>query len=139
MYKLLPQRPDGLADYPLDPSSNRSAQARTEDGSDVDPVGYFVACILDIIPDIECDHVKKLVTDTVEAYGSGTVERVLLILFDDPKYPKVRKESKEKESLDVASTRESLYGGFHYGDHNKPFTGGPSYTILTRVRHFHFN
>ena len=140
MYKPLPHRPDSLEDFPPEPSFNRSAQARTEDDSDVDPVAYFVACILDIIPDVERDHVKKLVTDTIETYGSGTVERVLLILFDDPKYPKVRKEStKGKEGLDVTNIREGVDGGFHYGDHNRPFTGGPSYTILTLVRHFHFH
>jgi hypothetical protein len=136
MYKPLP---DGLEDLPMEPSFNRSSQARTEDDSEVDPVAYFVARILDIIPDVERDHVKKLITDTIETYGSGTVERVLLILFDDPKYPKVRKESKGKEGLDITSTRERADGGFHYGDHNRPFTGGPSYNMLALVRHFHFH
>lgn len=138
MYTPLPHRPDGLED-PTEPSFNRSAQAFTEDDSDVDPVAYFVARILDIIPDVERDHVKKLVNDTIETYGSGTVECVLLILFDDLKYPKVRKESKEKEGRDVTNTRKRADGGFHYGDHNRSFTGDPSYTMLTLVRHFHFH
>ena len=139
MYKPLPHRPDGLEDLPTEPSFNRSARVCTEDDSEVDPVAYFVARILDIIPDVERDHVKKLVTDTIETYGSGTVERVLLILFDDPKFPKIRKESKGKESPDVTSTREGADSGFHYGDHNRPSNGGPSYTMLTLVRHFHFH
>ena len=139
MYKPLSHHPDGLEDLPTEPSFNRSSQARIEDDSEVDPMTYFVPRILDIIPDVERDHVKMLVTDTIETYGLGTVERVLLILFNDPKYPKVRKESKGKEGLDITSTPERADDGFHYGDHNRPFTGGPNYTMLTLVRQFHFH
>ena len=95
--------------------------------------------ILDIIPDVERDHIKMLVTDTIETYRLGTVECMLLILFNDPKYPNVRKESKGKEGLDITSTLERADDGFHYGDHNRPFTGGPNYTMLTLVHQFHFH
>lgn len=161
MYKPLSHLSDGLENFSSSPSSSLSVSdlpelafdpwadsepPRTnerENESVADFVADFVACILDVIPDVERDHVMKLVTDTIETYGAGTVEHVLLTLFDDPKYPKVRKGRKVKEGSDITvkqmGTLEKTNCGFNYGDHDRPFTGGPSYADLTVVRYLHFH
>jgi TRIAD3 protein (E3 ubiquitin-protein ligase RNF216) len=101
-------------------------------------VSDYAARVLEIFPDVEPDHATALVTDTIEIYGTGTVERVLHTLFDDPRYPKVQKRGNrnlddDSNSAEGGSPPEQVNCCLNYGDHNRPFVGGENYPELTRV------
>lgn len=128
---------------PLELLSDHEAKADTDMIDDVDSVSDCVSRVLEIIPDVEPDYLVELVTDSILTYGAGTVEHVLHTMFDDPKFPKVRKTGKGKEDFDINaeqdSPKEKVNCGLNYGDHNRPFMGGPNYAELTIVRYFLFS
>jgi TRIAD3 protein (E3 ubiquitin-protein ligase RNF216) len=113
----------------------------TKNETNLNTVSDCVARVLEIIPDVKPDHVTKLVTDTIQIYGTGAVERVLLTLFDDPRHPKVQhvKRDNRKEGsngTDEGSPLGKVNFGVNYDDHNRPRAGGPNYATLTLVRPF---
>jgi E3 ubiquitin-protein ligase RNF216 len=106
-----------------------------------DAVSDCIARVLEILSDVEPYHVTALVTDAIEIYGTGALERVLHTLFDDPRYPKVQKRGNRNlpadngwNSLEDGSPPEQVYFGCsNYGDHDRPFVGGQNYVELTLV------
>lgn len=149
MYKPLPALPEEIT--PPSPSvmptsdplelpwdsllfSNREAQACTDTKNDVNPVLYSSACILEVIPDVDPDHVTALITENIQECGAGVVERVLHTLFDDPRYPKIKKRGIMKKvsdgSTEEGSPPDKVNCGFRYDDRNRLFTGGPNYIDL---------
>ena len=112
-------------------------------GADSDPVSACVARVLEIVPDVEPDHLTKLVTSAASTHGrSEVLQHVLHILFEDPKYPKSDPEGKGKgkrkraddEDIDKqsgGSKRPKVDSG--YGDLSRVFTGGPDYPDLALV------
>lgn len=157
MYKPLPALPEEIT--PPSPSvmptsdplelpwdsllfSNREAQACTDTKNDVNPVLYSSACILEVIPDVDPDHVTALITENIQECGAGVVERVLHTLFDDPRYPKIEKRGIMKKvsdgSTEEGSPPDKVNCGFRYDDRNRLFTGGPNYIDLAIVGPGHF-
>jgi len=110
-------------------------------GADSDPVSACVARVLEIIPNVEPDHLTKLVTSATSTHGrSEVLQHVLHILFEDPKYPKSDPKGKGKrkraddEDIDKqsgGSKRPKVDSG--YGDLSRVFTGGPDYLDLALV------
>ena len=125
--------PINVANSPLLPVSGK--------GADSDPVSACVARVLEIVPDVEPDHLTKLVTSTASTHGrSEVLQHVLHILFEDPKYPKSDPKGKGKrkraddEDIDKqsgGSKRPKVDSG--YGDLSRVFTGGPDYLDLALV------
>ena len=110
-------------------------------GADPDPVSACMARILEIIPDIEPDHLTKLVTSAASTHErSEVLQHVLHILFEDPKYPKSDPKGKGKrkraddEVIDKqsgSSKRPKVDSG--YGELSRVFAGGPDYLDLALV------
>ncbi|TCD66626.1 hypothetical protein EIP91_001093, partial [Steccherinum ochraceum] len=114
-----------------------------------DPLSMFVAQVLEIIPDVEPDHVLSLVTLHYEEYKDKVVEPVLHALFEDPNYPKLDKKGKRKriepeergeESSSVAKRRVSEAPvalpvlELDYADERRPHPPGPYYDELSISR-----
>jgi len=108
---------------------------------DSDPVSASVTHILEIIPDVEPDHLTRLVTNAVSTHGSGVLEHVLHILFEDSKYPKMDAKGKGKRKREDDEDKDAQAGGskrpkvdFGYGDLSRAFKGGPDYLDLALAR-----
>jgi hypothetical protein len=107
---------------------------------DSDPVSACVTRILEIIPDVEPDHLTWLVTKAVSTHGSGVLEYVLHGLFEDSKYPKIdakgkgkRKRADDEDKDAQAEGSKRLKVDFGYGDLSRAFKGGPDYLDLALV------
>ncbi|KAG5635251.1 hypothetical protein H0H81_011937 [Sphagnurus paluster] len=108
---------------------------------DDDPESTAVARILEIIPDVEPDHLLALVTNYfIEHPNQGlevVVEQILHALFEDPKYPKVDRKGKGKRKQTVAEAEEvqaldipAKKPKIDYADKSRPFKGGVHYIDL---------
>lgn len=107
---------------------------------DSDPVSACVARVLEIVPDVEPDHLTQLVTRAVSTHGSGVLEHVLHVLFEDSKYPKIDAKGKGKRKHADDEDKDAQAGGskrpkvdFGYGDLSRAFKGGPDYLDLALV------
>lgn len=54
-------------------------------------IDHYVAQVLEIVPDVDPDHLTTLLAQHMESYKEKVVEPVLHILFENPNYPKVVK------------------------------------------------
>lgn len=109
-----------------------------------DPLSGYVARILEIIPDVEPDHLLALVTKFAPSLQDGVVEHILHALFEDPAYPKVDKKGKGKrkqtdedlrgEGTAVEGSTPTKKHKIDYGDKTRAFRGGVHYTDLALVR-----
>jgi hypothetical protein len=151
MDKLLPMAPEAIDtsssgspvfDDPLEVSQDSFILSEHDKMALIhtDTVSDCATRVLEIFPDVEPDHATALVTDAIEIYGTGTVERVLHTLCDDPRYPKVQKRGNKDLDDDSNSAegnpQQQVNCGLNYSDHNRPFVGGQNYTELTLVRLF---
>jgi len=107
---------------------------------DSDPVSACVARVLEIIPDVEPDHLTQLVIRAVSTHGAGVLEHVLHVLFEDSKYPKIDAKGKGKRKRADDEDKDTQAGGskrpkvdFGYGDLSRAFKGGPDYLDLALV------
>jgi len=104
---------------------------------EVDTTTTYVSRILEIIPDVEPDHVLDLITKSAPTYGAQVVEHVLHILFEDPTYPKVDKKGKGKRKQvhgdlegDGTPTKKAK---IDYGNKERPYKGGVHYADMALV------
>ena len=107
---------------------------------DDDPISTCVARVLEIVPDVEPDHLTELVTREASTHGSGVLEHVLHVLFEDSKYPKIdpkgkgkRKHEDDKDMDMQAGSSKRPKVDFGYGDLSRAFKGGPDYLDLALV------
>lgn len=105
-----------------------------------DPVSACMARVLEILPDVEPDHLTHLVTGAVSTHGSGVLEHVLHVLFEDSKYPKIDAKGKGKRKYADDGDNDAQAGSskrpkvdFGYGDLSRAFKGGPDYPDLALV------
>jgi TRIAD3 protein (E3 ubiquitin-protein ligase RNF216) len=112
-----------------------------------DPESATVARVLEIIPDVEPDHLLALVRKHAEEHPAGTlVEHILHMLFEDSSYPRVDRKGKRKKA-DVGGDGEngvadgddgnatcSKKTKIDYATKSRPFTGGAHYADLALVR-----
>lgn len=106
-----------------------------------DPLSLYTARVLEIVPDVEPDHLLALVTKFAPSLEDGVVEHVLHALFEDGNYPKVDKKGKGKRK----ETDDAKGGGIavemppskkskiDYADQTREFKGGKHYTDLALV------
>lgn len=119
------------------PAAPSPAIEALEPEPDVDPISKYVARVLEIIPDVEPDHLLNLVTTCLPTYGDQVVEHVLHSLFEDPTYPKAEKKGKcKRKQIDddpdghgIPSKRTKI----DYGNKDRPYTGGVHYADLALV------
>jgi E3 ubiquitin-protein ligase RNF216 len=103
--------------------------------TEVDPTMTYVARVLEIIPDIDPDHLLDLVTKNIPTRGDQVVEHVLHGLFENPTYPKVDKVGKGKrrqldgdgEEIPLKKTKVD------YGNKDRPYKGGVHYADIALV------
>jgi hypothetical protein len=109
---------------------------------DSDAISAYVAHVLDILPDVEPDYLNALVVNTITSHGSGALERVLDVLFEDPKYPKVdlkgkgkRKATNDDNDDEIQAQNPSKRSklDYGYGNMSRAFMGGPDYATLALV------
>ena len=107
---------------------------------DSDPVSVCVTRVLGIIPDVESDHLTQLVTKSISTHGSGVLEHVLHVLFEDSKYPKTdakgkgkRKRADDEDKSAQAGSSKRPKVDFSYGDLSRAFKRGPDYLDLALV------
>ncbi|KAJ7219375.1 hypothetical protein GGX14DRAFT_591832, partial [Mycena pura] len=94
-----------------------------------DPVPNYVAQVLEIIPDIDPEHLLSLVKQQYAQSRDNVVEPVLHALLEDPVYPKLDRKGKRKRveedsqddergmpktKLDYSSKDREFKGGVHY-------------------------
>ncbi|KAF8300413.1 hypothetical protein DL93DRAFT_2122285 [Clavulina sp. PMI_390] len=85
-----------------------------------------IAQILEIIPDVEPAHLKKLCEQYFGEYHGELHQAVLHTLFENPNYPKVELR-KRKRSLDDEGDSKAKEVKIDYGSSERPFAGGPDY------------
>jgi hypothetical protein len=107
---------------------------------DFDPVSVCVTRVLGIIPNVEPDHLTQLVTKSISTHGSGVLEHVLHVLFEDSKYPKTdakgkgkRKRADDEDKNVQAGSSKQPKVDFSYADLSRAFKGGPDYLALALV------
>ncbi|KAF8064103.1 hypothetical protein FPV67DRAFT_1782451 [Lyophyllum atratum] len=105
---------------------------------DLDPQSTAIARILEIVPDVEPDHLLSLVINQMLARPDqnvgDVVEHILHGLFEDPKYPKVdrkgkgkRKQTEEERQPGGSPTKKPK---IDYRDKDRPFQRGVHYADL---------
>jgi len=114
-----------------------------------DPESATVARVLEIIPDVEPDHLLALVRKHAEEHPAGAlVEHILHMLFEDSSYPRVDRKGKSKrKQADVGGDGENGVADgddgnatpskkikIDYATKSRPFTGGVHYAELALVR-----
>lgn len=85
------KEPQGPAPLPLLPGGEQLPVGGLARHVEEDPMDAAIALVLEIVPDVQPEHVSKLIQEHLEAYGVTKVhEPVLHALFEDPSYPKVK-------------------------------------------------
>lgn len=110
---------------PTVPLNDPGAQRRPAPEPDtLDPAGAIdiaIAQALEVVPDVEPDHLRALVVENLAAHKDQVSERVLQILFEDPAYPRANRKGKGKaksvEGVDVK------VGGAPVSPHAASFSG----------------
>jgi len=108
---------------------------------DADARRKCLARVLEIIPDVEPDHLARLINNALVKHGSARVlEHVLHGIFEKPNYPKVKVNSSKKTERAGQNNLTKVVGGaskpkfdYGYGNKSRPFTGGADYPELALV------
>ncbi|KAH8112643.1 hypothetical protein DFH11DRAFT_1511497 [Phellopilus nigrolimitatus] len=98
----------------------------------VNPIDEYLSQILEVVPDVQPEHVVALITQHLPAYGDQVVMTVLHLLFESP-YPKVqRNKGKRKQDADDAESRPPAKAPKKdYGTRNRPYEGGAHYIEMS--------
>lgn len=100
---------------------------------------FYLAHVLEVVPDVQPDHAMGLVRKYITDYGSEVANNVVHMLFEDPSYPKVeRNKGKRKRDADDDGPPPKVAKTVDYGSTNRPFTGGAWYYQMAVVRRFIF-
>ena len=104
---------------------------------EADPTSTYVARVLEIIPDVDPDHLLELVTKNIPTHGDQVVEHVLHCLFEDPTYPKLDKKGKGKRrQLDGDTEGDGTPAKktkIDYRNKDRPYRGGVHYADIALV------
>lgn len=101
----------------------------------VDLFDQYVAQVVEIVPDVDPEHVVELLRRHIDDYKDKAVEPVLHILFENPDYPKVEKgkgKGKRKREDDDAGPSKAKVK-VDYMDKRRQKHAGPWYNELALV------
>jgi E3 ubiquitin-protein ligase RNF216 len=92
-----------------------------------EPIDIFtlaLANVLEIVPDVQPDHVTVLVHSYLDGEGGRMapallVEQILHQLFEDPDYPKVEKKGKKRKNETVTGEPAATESGRNGGERSK--------------------
>ena len=103
-----------------------------------DLIDVHIARVLEVVPDVQPEHVRTLLARHINTHKDGLVAFVLHMLFEDSNYPKVDTKGKRKreEVVDVdnqESERAKTRIKIDYGSKNRP-PGGVLYLEIALVR-----
>ncbi|TRM63521.1 hypothetical protein BD626DRAFT_494567 [Schizophyllum amplum] len=92
----------------------------------------YVAQVLDIIPDVQPEHVHALAEQYYAQYKEQTLETILHVLFEDKNYPKVDRKGKRKrtEADEEAERRGKKAKETDFLSIDRPLPQGPHYYEL---------
>jgi TRIAD3 protein (E3 ubiquitin-protein ligase RNF216) len=106
--------------------------APVEEGKD--KVSTVVAQVLEIIPDVQPDHLLALVEQHLPTYQAQVLQHVLHTLFEDASYPKVEKKAKGKRKVEVEEDPAPVKKAkIDYGSTERQFQRGRYYVDLSLV------
>ncbi|KAF9560510.1 hypothetical protein CPC08DRAFT_723314 [Agrocybe pediades] len=139
------QQPPQLPQPPQEREPQRAPPPPPEPQPIVDPASHVVAQVLEIVPDVDPDHLLALVQTHLPNFAAHTTEHVVGILFENGDYPKVDRRNKGKRKAED----EPEAGGSNspnkrprveqepevdYGSDQRAFTGGPHYVELALIQ-----
>src|SRR5262249_816858 len=102
---------------------------------DYDVISEYVASVLEVVPDVDPDHVYTLINKLLPEHHD-VVEHVLHTLLEDPTYPKADRKGKRKRVDDdtEGKDRSMPKGKIDFASkQRKP--GGPDYANIAMVSH----
>lgn len=115
--------------------SDDGFEAQESLADDSENLKNSVVRVLEIIPDVDPEHVTKLVAEAISQDEEDVVENVLHILLEDPGYPKVTLKQgtgkRKRENSEDQEAGSSKCAKFEYDD--KP-RRGTHYSDLALVR-----
>jgi TRIAD3 protein (E3 ubiquitin-protein ligase RNF216) len=89
--------------------------------------------VLEIIPDVQLDHLIALLIEHMPSAQDQVVDVVVSALLEDPKYPRTEKKGKRRwmeQNSDGSGERSTT---IDYADKRRKFIGGPVYDQLAQV------
>lgn len=106
-----------------------------QDIPEQDPESVYLAQIIEIVPDVDSDHVLAMIKKFLPEKGAEVVETILHALLEDPTYPRTDKKGKRKqvhqsEERDNPEKRVKI----DYGASDRKYEGGVFYSDLAIVR-----
>jgi E3 ubiquitin-protein ligase RNF216 len=143
----VPDIPQRKANLPIDTPIN-VAQVTPEQpppsvppSDATNPNDIYIAQVLEIIPDVQPDHILMLIQKYLPAFGDSVVQNVLHVLFEDPAYPKVdlkgkRKRDEKKDNDQGEPNKATL---IDYANKHRKNEGGQDYVDLALVSSFNLN
>lgn len=123
---------DGHLDNPMNVDRPQAHAVAPDPVPEQDPIDAAMTQVLIIIPDVDPDHLRRLIVEHLPAYQDQGIERVLHILFEDPAYPKLDRKGKRKRA-DGEEGGGTKRPKINYGDVDRQFRGGAHYVGLALV------
>lgn len=102
----------------------------------VNPIYHYVCQVLDVIPDVQPEHVATLVSQHLPVHGDRVVEIVLHVLFEVPTYPKVERNKGKRKRDDGTGEHTAKVVKKDYASKERDFVGGPYYFDIALVNIF---
>jgi len=102
-----------------------------------DLIDIYVDQVLEIVPDVELDHLAALVRKYLTDFQDEVAQRVVHLLLEDPTYPKVSWESRQtgdgikEDNGDQGKPEPTL----DYANKDRKSEGGAEYNNLALVSH----
>ena len=123
------------------PMAVHLSKASTPDSAP-NPIDIYVVRVLEVIPDVQPEHVRTLLGRHINTHKDGLVELILHMLFEDSNYPKVDKKGKRKRDEGIDANNQELERGkakikIDYASKDRPSTGGNFYLDIALVRSVH--
>ncbi|RDB24555.1 hypothetical protein Hypma_008324 [Hypsizygus marmoreus] len=132
---LAPRRARGESKTPID---MLDVDADSDSGfqptlSPEDVLSLAVARVLEVVPDVEPDHLTSLIQKFMPTHPNDLVDHVLHTLFEDPAYPKVKlvDKGKRKETAGGDGQGPRKRNKVDYGDKLRPRNVGVHYLELS--------
>lgn len=96
---------------------------------------HLLSQILEVVPDVQPEHVRSLLTKYHSSSGENTVAIVLHFLFEHS-YPRVERNlgKRKREADDVNGERSDKTATMNYGSNDRGFRGGEHYIAISLVR-----
>ena len=111
-----------------------TAPAASGASQKVDPIDGLFAQLLEVVPDVDPDYARALLTQEYDTHGTGAMEVVFHSLFESTSYPKIDRKGKRKRETSASSSPvEEDLTQTEYGRKDRVYSGGAHYLTLALV------